>query len=64
VSKRVLRPSCRILNLLAAVLISGFVALVLNLLLPQDESQRNDDEECVEVVQDLEIQMSDQERKS
>ncbi|KAJ8582427.1 Xanthine/uracil permease [Rhizopogon salebrosus TDB-379] len=45
-------------------LISGFVALVLNLLLPQDESQRNDDEECVEVVQDLEIQMSDQERKS
>ncbi|KAG1743620.1 xanthine uracil permease [Suillus paluster] len=44
-------------------LISGFVALVLNLLLPEDGSQQEEDEEGSEVMQDLEIQTLDQERK-
>lgn len=43
-------------------LISGLVALVLNLLLPEEGSQE-EDEEGVDVAQDLEIQMLDQERK-
>ncbi|KAG2115492.1 xanthine/uracil permease [Suillus clintonianus] len=44
-------------------LISGLVALVLNLLLPEDGLQENEGEEGAEVVQDLEIQTLDHERK-
>ncbi|OJA13503.1 hypothetical protein AZE42_12433, partial [Rhizopogon vesiculosus] len=44
-------------------LISGLVALTLNLLLPQDGSQKDEVEENVEVAQDLEIQMLEPERK-
>ncbi|KAG1731130.1 permease family-domain-containing protein [Suillus lakei] len=44
-------------------LISGIIALVLNLILPQDRSQQDEDEEDVEVAQDLEIQLLEQERK-
>lgn len=38
------------------VLISGLVALVLNLLLPEDGPQEDEGEVGAEVVQDLEIQ--------
>ncbi|KAG1731131.1 xanthine/uracil permease [Suillus lakei] len=44
-------------------LMSGIVALVMNLMLPQDRSQQDEDEEDVEVAQDLEIQLLEQERK-
>ncbi|OAX33087.1 hypothetical protein K503DRAFT_553680, partial [Rhizopogon vinicolor AM-OR11-026] len=44
-------------------LISGLVALTLNLLLPQDGSQKDEVEESAEVGQDLEIQTLDPERK-
>ncbi|OAX33091.1 uric acid-xanthine permease, partial [Rhizopogon vinicolor AM-OR11-026] len=44
-------------------LISGLVALTLNLLLPQDGSQEDEVEESAEVAQDLEIQMPNPERK-
>ncbi|OJA15064.1 hypothetical protein AZE42_12170, partial [Rhizopogon vesiculosus] len=44
-------------------LISGLVALTLNLLLPQDGSPKDEAEERVEVAQDLEVQMLDPERK-
>ncbi|KAG1784785.1 xanthine uracil permease [Suillus plorans] len=43
-------------------LISGIVALVLNLILPQDRSQQDEDEEVVNVAQDMEIQILEQER--
>jgi xanthine/uracil permease len=55
---------CRmILILLTTVLISGIVALVLNLILPQDMPQQDEDDEDVEVARDLEIQVPEQERK-
>ncbi|KAG2115491.1 xanthine uracil permease [Suillus clintonianus] len=44
-------------------LISGIVALVLNLILPQDRSQEDGDLEDVEAAQDLEIQVLEQEVK-
>lgn len=44
-------------------LISGIVALVLNLILPQDMPQQDEDDEDVEVARDLEIQVPEQERK-
>ncbi|KAG1823974.1 permease family-domain-containing protein [Suillus subaureus] len=43
-------------------LVSGIVALVLNLILPQDMLQQDEDKEDVEVTQDLEIQVLEQER--
>ncbi|KAG2066429.1 xanthine uracil permease [Suillus decipiens] len=43
-------------------LIAGIVTVVLNLILPHDRSQQDEDEEDVRVGQDLEIQMLDQER--
>jgi xanthine/uracil permease len=52
-----------ILITLTIVLISGIVALVLNLILPQDTPQQDEDDEDVEVVRDLEIQVPEQERK-
>lgn len=54
---------CRtILIPLTTVLISGIVALVLNLILPHDRSQQDEDEEVVNVAQDLEIQVLERER--
>lgn len=44
-------------------LIAGIVALVLNLILPQDTPQQGEDGEDVEVGRDLEIQVLEQERK-
>jgi hypothetical protein len=44
------------------VLVSGITALVLNLILPQDMLQLDEDKEDVEVTQDLEIQVLEQER--
>lgn len=44
-------------------LIAGIVALVLNLILPQDTPQQDEDGEDVEVGRDLEIQVLEQERK-
>ncbi|KAG1758209.1 xanthine uracil permease [Suillus occidentalis] len=44
-------------------LISGIVALVLNLILPQDTPQQDEDDENVEIARDLEIQVPEQERK-
>jgi hypothetical protein len=44
------------------VLVSGITALVLNLILPQDMLQQDEDKEDVEVTQDLEIQVLEQER--
>jgi uracil-xanthine permease len=43
-------------------LVSGITALVLNLILPQDMLQQDEDKEDVEVTQDLEIQVLEQER--
>jgi hypothetical protein len=39
------------------------VALVLNLILPQDTPQQDEDDEDVEVGRDLEIQVPEHERK-
>jgi hypothetical protein len=44
------------------VLVSGITALVLNLILPQDMLQLDEDKEDVEVTQDLEVQVLEQER--
>lgn len=55
-SKRVLHSCHTILNSSMVVLISGLVALVLNLLLPEDGPQEDEGEVGAEVVQDLEIQ--------
>ncbi|KAG2360080.1 permease family-domain-containing protein [Suillus spraguei] len=43
-------------------LIAGIVTVVLNLILPHERSQQDEDEEDVRVGQDLEIQVLDQER--